>query len=345
MGYKNRPCYVKAFVDPDLEEEWKKFRKKYPYLFWVRAMNIKNEEEWWDFIKSREPDLGKEPVRPENAAEFSNISEARRNLYFHLARSFSEPSRALVDFLINQDFPSAMESALRTFVGEGRTKEGLELLREYIRIIKSEGQDWVLERLRAGHLTIFYDSFFPWLSCYESVYRGEKQIMGELTAMVNDSYRKAGFALTGEYGNDPPDDAKIELEFMYRLCENELEAWRKGDRKAALGFLEMQKQHLHQHMIEWIPYLCDDLLKPEFRKGVLEKFHRTIKPKDTGVRAFDFYRAVGAITKGVLECDYNQIQAMLETGMEINEGEVSSHLRNTGSMDTKGERFALVKSC
>ncbi len=337
------PSYVKAFIDPDLAEEWKKFQKKYPYLFWVRAMNIKDEREWLKFLKGREPDLECSPVLPGNAGEFAGIATARRDAYFHIARSFSEPGQGLVGLLLNGDFVSAVESSVGTLAPESKTREGLKLLREYLSHVNGERQDRVLERLRDEHLTIFYDSFFPWLSCYESVYRGEKQIIGDLTAMVKDSYEEAGFSLTCEYGNDPPDDAKIELEFMYRLCEEELESWRKGDKGAALGYLEMQRKHLHQHVIEWIPYLCDDLLTPEFREGLKGKFHRTREVEEGETREFDFYKAMAVIAKGFLECDYNQVQAMLEAGSRVDAGEVSKHLRGTSRTDPTGERFALAK--
>jgi TorA maturation chaperone TorD len=336
--------YVKAFIDPDLAVEWNKFQKKYPYLFWVRAMNIKNAKKWREFLKGQEPDLECAPVLPGSTWEFAEIATARRNVYFHITRSFSEPSMAFVEVLLKGNFASSIESSTGTFVSESKTLEGLKLLREYLSHIKVERRDRILEKLRNEHLTIFYDSFFPWISCYESVYRGEKQIMGDLTAMVNESYKKAGFALTGKYGNDPSDDVKIELEFMYRLCEEELESWRKGDKGSAMGYLKMQRKHLHQHMIEWLPYLCDDLLKPEFRKGVTEKFHRTIEVRQSVIREFDFYRAVGAITKGVLECDYNQVQAMIEAGRGADEGEVASHLQGTSKMDIAEDRFALVKA-
>lgn len=340
MGKK--PSYVKAFIDPDLIEEWKKFQKKFPYLFWVRAMNIKDEKEWREFIKGKEPDLECPPVSPGNAREFAEVAAARRNAYFYIARSFSEPSQGLVDHLLGGDFPSDLVASLGAFVPESKTKEGLKLLKGYLNHVKDVKPEKLLEKLRDEHLTIFYDSFFPWLSCYESVYRGEKQIMGELTAMVKESYNNAGFSLTGKYGNDPPDDAKIELEFMYRLCEEELEAWRRGDTGAAIGCLEMQRKHLYQHLIEWIPFLCDDLMKPEFREGLRKKFHRTIEVRENSTWEFDFYKAVGMITKGLLECDYSQVQAMLETG-KLDEGKISSYLKETARLDSRWERFALAK--
>lgn len=335
--------YIKTFIDPDLRKEWKKFLKKFPYLFWVQAMNVEDEKEWRELVKGREPDLSHAPCKPETAAEFASLVTARRDAYYHIARCFAEPSRAFVEELLNGGFPGAFEACLKPFVPENRTRDGFTLLREYLLTLRDQKPGKVLRRLREEHLTIFYDSFFPWLSCYESVYRGEKQIMGDLTAMVKDSYRNAGFYLTGKYGNDPPDDVKIELEFMYRLCEEELGAWRKGDKELALGYLEMQRNHLHEHMVEWIPYLCDDLLRPEFRKGVAEKFHRIPEAGRDEIREFDFYRAVAAITKAVLECDYNQVEAMLDAGRKLHVSEVSRELRDRRALEVSTERFALEK--
>jgi TorA maturation chaperone TorD len=336
--------YIKTFIDPDLRKEWRKFLKKFPYLFWVQAMNVKDEKEWRELVKGKEPDLNSKPYRPKNAAEFASITRARRDAYYHIARCFAEPSRAFVEELLNGGFADALEACLKPFVSESKTKDWLNLLRRYLITIRNQKIKKVLEGLRGEHLTIFYDSFFPWLSCYESVYRGEKQIMGDLTAMVKDSYRDAGFYLTGKYGNDPPDDAKIELEFMYRLCEEELEAWRRGDRNAALAYLEMQRKHLQEHLIEWIPYLCDDLLKPEFRDGVAKKFHRIPEAGRDEIREFDFYRAIAAITKATLECDHNQVEAMLDAGRELEVSEVSRELHDSKPLDVSTERFALEKS-
>lgn len=343
-GKIEKPSYVKAFVDPDLIKEWKKFLRNYPYLFWVHAMNVKNAEEWRELVKGKEPDLNYEPRKPGNAREFALIARARRDAYYHIARSFAEPSRAFAEELLNSDFAAAFESSLKPFVSESKTKDGLSLLRRYLALIKNQKINKFLEGLKGEHLTIFYDSFFPWLSCYESVYRGEKQIMGNLTAMVKESYKKACFYLTEEYGNDPPDDVKIELEFMYRLCEEELEAWQKGDKGSALAYLEMEKNHLREHMIEWIPYLCDDLMKPEFRDGVAKKFHHTIEVEKAEITEFAFYKAVAGITKAALECDYNQVEAMLEAGRKLETKEVAEALHGSARPDTSTERFALKKS-
>ena len=339
-----RKTFVKGFIDPDLRKDWKKFLKKFPYLFWVQAMNIEDEKEWVALVSKRKPDINVEPRTPRGAAEYAAVSLARRDAYFCLARSFSEPSTALVEDLKSGAFADALENALSFFVPSGKSRQGVEILREYVSAVKDEDSRKLLQRLRNEHLTIFYDSFFPWLSCYESVYRGEKQIMGDLTAMVKDSYRYAGYVLTGEYGNDPPDDAKIEMEFMYRLCEDELQSWLSKDREAALGYVDMQKLHLRDHLIEWIPFLCDDLLTPEFQEGVVEKFLRHSNLKREKTPEFDFYVSIATLTKAVLESDYNQVIEMIRAGRELDAEEVAKAFQGLEPIDTSKERFALEKS-
>jgi TorA maturation chaperone TorD len=334
--------FVKTFIDPDLRKDWKKFLKKYPYLFWVQAMNVEEEKDWVKLVSQREPDLKGKPRIPEGVAEYAAISKSRRDVYYCLARSFSEPTIALVKDLRKARFLKILKAGLHLFVPQGKIQEYLEILETYSSAVVQDDEKKVLSRLRGEHLTIFYDSFFPWLSCYESVYRGEKQIMGELTAMVKDFYRYAGYRLTGEYGNDPPDDAKIEMEFMYHLCEEELQSWTAGDREAALSYLNLQKTHLQEHMIEWIPFLCDDLLTPEFRRGVEEKFHRgeDIKMKS---REFDFYIAIAAITRAVLESDYNQVDVMHRVGRDVDVERVAKELQGLEPIDSSREKFALEK--
>lgn len=339
-----RKTFVKAFIDPDLRKDWKKFLKKFPYLFWVQAMNIEEEKEWVALVSKRKPDTNVAPRVPRDASEYAAISRARRDVYFCLARSFSEPSMALVEDLQNETFAASLENALSFFVPSRKSRPGLEILREYISAVKGDDSKKLLRRLRNEHLTIFYDSFFPWLSCYESVYRGEKQIMGDLTAMVKDSYRYAGYVLTGKYGNDPPDDAKIEMEFMYRLCEDEIQSWLSRDREAAMGYVDMQKLHLWDHLIEWIPFLCDDLLTPEFREGVVDKFQRHSNLRMEKSKEYDFYASIATLTKAVLESDYNQVTEMIRAGRELDAEEVARELQGLKQMDTSTERFALEKS-
>lgn len=307
-------------------------------------MNVEEEKDWVALVSKRKPDLKVEPRVPGSPADYATIARARRDVYYCLARSFSEPSLTLVSDLKKEKFPDALENGMRLFVPSSKTQEGLRILREYISTVKDEDRGKLLRRLRGEHLTIFYDSFFPWLSCYESVYRGEKQIMGDLTAMIKDSYRYAGYRLTGEYGNDPPDDAKIEMEFMYRLCEDEIQSWIAGDRESALSYLVMQKIHLQEHLIEWIPYLCDDLLTPEFRDGVVEKFQRHSDIEMEKSREFEFYVSIATLTKAVLESDYNQVAAMVRTGREMDADEVAKELHGLEPLDTSTERFALEKS-
>lgn len=346
MSVKTKsPSYVKAFLDPDLVREWERFAKDCPYLFWVQAMNIKSTEDWKRFLKDKRPKLDHQPRLPKGPGEFVDLARARRNLYFQLARSFTEPTESLVRDLLSSTFYRDLEANLGVLLEDPRVGEGLAILREFLEIFKGAEPERLLEDLGSEHLTIFYDSYFPWLSCYESVYRSEKQTMGELTAMVSRSYGEAGFTPLATYGRDPPDDLKLELEFIYRLCEAELGAWRVGDKPKALEHLRLQKEHIHLHLVEWVPHLCDDLTKPEFKLGVGRKFHREGEAAERykGIVEFDFYRAMGHILKPLLEHDYAQVEAMLAAAEHLSPGEVSARAAGVEPIPTAGERFYLEK--
>ncbi len=163
---------------------------------------------------------------------------------------------------------------------------------------------------------------------------------------VQRSYREAGFAISKERGNDPPDDLKLEMEFMYRLCELELQAWKNRDKQAALKWLNAQNSFLREHLIEWVPFLCDDLTKQEFKAGVGRKFHRSEEEAQRYVACIvemDFYRSLGFITKAMLEHDYNQLEAMLGAAQTLSEEEIFSRAASVEEQDASGERFSLVR--
>lgn len=342
MAKKGRkPTKVKIFLDPDLAKEWKKYLGKYPYLFWIRSMNVNNDDEWYELIKGREPDLTHVPTVPKNAEEFLKITEARREIYYQLARCYTQPSEELVKDIMRGSFSDSIKNCS---FNDSRAEEGLKLVSRFIQKFQGTPIEELLDNLGREHLTIFYDGYFPWISCYESIYRSEKQIMGDVTMEVKNSYADAGFAISLRYGNELPDDLKLEMEFMYRLCELEISAWKSGDREAALRYMRLQKDFLTQHMLEWIPYLCDDLCNPEFKLGLGKKLHyeeeMARKYKEETVEA-DFYHGVALITKSMLEHEYNQIDAMLGAAGKLDANEISKLSKNIREKNASKEIFYL----
>lgn len=342
---QRKPTKVKGWIDPDLAKTWEKFLKKYPYLFWVRSMNVRNDDEWYALIKGREPDISHPPKIPESPEEYAAIAAARRDIYFQLARAFAAPTKELVDEVIKGYFTESIKKSAVILFNDQRINEGIKLISAFADKFRNMQTDKLWDNLDREYQTVFYDGFFPWISGYESIYRSEKQVMGDTTMDVKNCYMEGGYGISLAHGNNPPDDLKLEIEFMYRLCELEIDAWKNNSKEKAVANLGMQKRYLHEHMMEWIPYLCDDLVCPEFKEGLGQKFHfdeeiREKYKKDT-VEA-DFYRGLGYITKSLLEHDYNQIDAMIGAAEKIEA--ITRSMREIKPKKASKEMFGLISA-
>lgn len=108
---------------------------------------------------------------------------------------------------------------------------------------------------------------------YESVYTSaENLLMQRSRDEVLAAYRQAGFERSGDL-NVPEDHVAIELEFMARLCRKEADALRAGDEAAAQAARDLQRDFLRDHVLAWVPQLCDDLEKraqPGLYRGLAE---------------------------------------------------------------------------
>lgn len=337
-----KPTRVKDWMDPDLARQWERSKKKYPYLFWVQAMTVRNDEEWYDLIEGKGPDLTHEAKIPMNPKEIVEIAKARREIYFQIARAFARPTKELVEDIVNGKFSDTLRGSLAVLFNDSRVEEGLDKIAEFIEKFRTTSIENLYGNFDNEYLTLLYDGWLPWISCYESIYRSEKQIMGDTTMEVKHGYNDAGYVISLKHGNDPPDDVKLELEFMFRLCDDGIEEWKKGN--SAEEYLKMQQEHLKNHMIEWIPYLCDDLYKEEFKVDLGKKFHydeEIARRYEEEVVEADFYRGMAKITKAMLEHDYNQIDAMIKEARNFDIAEISKLCKNIRRIDTAKEQFSL----
>lgn len=108
---------------------------------------------------------------------------------------------------------------------------------------------------------------------YESVYTSaERLLMQRSRDEVLAAYRAQGFERSGDL-NVPEDHAGIELEFMARLCRKEADALASGDEARVEAAREAQRAFLRDHVLAWLPQLCDDLekrAKPGLYRGLAE---------------------------------------------------------------------------
>ncbi|HIS40698.1 MAG TPA: molecular chaperone TorD family protein [Candidatus Aphodovivens avistercoris] len=96
---------------------------------------------------------------------------------------------------------------------------------------------------------------------YESVYTSELQLlMQEARDRAVETYRAHGFTAAADF-NLPEDHAGVELQFMARLCRAELATLDAGDEAKARRLADVQATFLQEHLLSWMPRLCDDVEK------------------------------------------------------------------------------------
>lgn len=338
--------YVKWYYDPDLAKDWKNLLKKYKYLFWINSMNIKDKEHWAKYIRDKKPNINHPPVIPGSEEEYAELQALRRAAYFEMFRAFTEPTLELSLEVLRGEYTRKVISIFNKLFEDEKVSKAEELLKQVSNVFANVKPRKFHRDLDAERFTIFDDDLPPYISCYESVYRSEKQIMGDLTAEVKDLYRKAGYVVSKARGNIPPDEAKLEIEFMFRLIDDEIKAWRSKDREQALRYLDLQRELLHRHMILWLPWLCDDLVKHEFKVGIAKKFRgdvRDVKKYETEVVEMDFYRACGYLLKALLEHDYSQVEAMVNSAEKMNTEKLSEIFQSYPDFNIEKENYYLLK--
>jgi TorA maturation chaperone TorD len=337
---------IKTWTDPDMGRVWKKFEKKHGYLFWIQSMNVKNEEMWQELIKGKEPNLNHEARVPSTPEEYIEIEESRREVYFQLFRGFTEPSEKLIEDVMKGDFSRRIEESCSRLFQDPRIEKGLDTISGFVQNFKSIPLRKLWDNVDREYQAIFYDGFVPWISTYESIYLSEKQTMGDCTQEVKDLYKIAGLCVALRFGNDPPDDLRMEMEFMFRMCEEELRAWKEKKKEIAIDCLKVQNEMLRMHIAEWVPYLCDDLANEEFKSNLGKKFHpdeETIKKYEEGVVEADFYRGLAFITKAVIEHDFNQVVEMLKACESLDPVLMAELCKKIKEKDISKEKFHLIK--
>lgn len=96
---------------------------------------------------------------------------------------------------------------------------------------------------------------------YESTYReNKKSIFGQNTKRVQELYEHAGLKLN-EKVNIPHDFIGFELEFMYYLTYQTIQAIEKKDDVLIQKLLDYQLHFLAEHLTQWIGQLTEDIFE------------------------------------------------------------------------------------
>jgi len=205
--------------------------------------------------------------------EFQQLMKARQNVYDLLRCLFlQEPSEAFIKALQEED----VLKNLRGYHPD--LDEGVALLEG---VISPPPHPQLLADLTLEFTRLFVGPL-P-LPLYESVYRSESGlVMQEETLAVRRKYLEAGLVVNPGQ-SFPEDHIATELEFAFYLCQKAAQA--EGE-KAREALMKMQQDFFREHLMVWVPPLCDRL------------FQEAQSP---------YFRGVAKMTKGFVSWDYQEI--------------------------------------
>jgi TorA maturation chaperone TorD len=73
-----------------------------------------------------------------------------------------------------------------------------------------------------------------------------------------EAYRSLGFEKEKGFP-DPEDHIAVEFEFMATLCRWTSKTLEKEDVENALAYFNLQREFLRDHIMRWVPQLCEKL--------------------------------------------------------------------------------------
>lgn len=215
------------------------------------------------------------------------LLEMRRFLYCFLRDSFlQEPTR-----LFLQQVQREMKTDVFPWERENANiRAGIAVLREFMEQnnVKSEAVfdsvHWEYTRLFIGPERLPTP---PW----ESAYCNESRLLFQIeTLAVRKFYLKYGF-ISPVPGSEAEDHLGLELDFMAKLIDLALSEIDSQNRARVQTILSDQKVFLEEHLLKWVPALCQDI----------------VQNADTG-----FYQGLAKVLEGVLILDLQGLNEMLQ---------------------------------
>lgn len=120
-----------------------------------------------------------------------------------------------------------------------------------VAFFNDSGQDLMVEYAR-----LFVGPYELKAPPYGSVYLDrERRVMGDSTMEVIKIYKEAGLSIDEDF-KELPDHIAVELEFMYFLLYQEVEALENSESDRASGLREIQERFSKRFFKPWIPPFC-----------------------------------------------------------------------------------------
>ena len=212
----------------------------------------------------------------------SDILQNRVNMYSFISRLFiKEVDQEFLDELNAMKFPKNTKST--------NVDKGYELIRTFL----NKADVNVLNVLAVDYVHAFIGSGVSGFSAaypYESVYTSPKRLMmqearDEMLAL----YRAAGLSKMDSW-KEGEDHIALETEYLAILAQRTFDEYEAGDEDAAIALLVQQRNFLEDHLLAWYPMMERDI----------QKFAKT-----------DFYKGVGKLTLGYLQCEKELLEDLL----------------------------------
>jgi TorA maturation chaperone TorD len=163
--------------------------------------------------------------------------------------------------------------------------------------IERQEKTGLIAELRLEFTNLFIGVGDDTVHLLESAYLNRKATRYDDPAQdVQTAHQSLGFKKDAEF-YEPEDHVALEFEFMERICEWIVQALHAKDIGNATAYLSLQKEFLRDHVLRWVPKLCERL-----------------KPKAES----DFYSSLAYLTSAFVEMDYqmpDHLTAILRKGL------------------------------
>ena len=194
--------------------------------------------------------------------DVGKVSRGRESVYAFLSRLLGKEvdEEALEMIIAAQPTVDLLASSQQT----EELKEGNRLLRDFVDQAKSlkgkEKQD-LLTGLAAQYADLFLGLRSKPLLVCESAYLGQwRMYYGKPFWQVKDLYSRSGFEKRKNF-LEPEDHVAVELDFMANLCRQTHLSLDEKNVENAVRYLALQKEFLMDHVVKWVPDLCEALKK------------------------------------------------------------------------------------
>nr|WP_295974835.1 molecular chaperone TorD family protein [uncultured Bacillus sp.] len=206
------------------------------------------------------------------------LLEERLYAYDLLRKTFLEEPvkdfcQLLLDYDVIRSFPFSNESQ--------RIKKGVDQVQRYLESNQLSEEEtyqdlhWDYTRLFIGPRSLPSP---PWESAYLNK---ERLLFQKETLEVRKFYLKYDF-LPKYFGTEADDHVGLELDFMYRLCQESILTYQSNDTNHYFITIQDQMAFLERHLASWIPRFSQDV------------YHHA---------ETDFYKGMTSILKGFIELD------------------------------------------